>query len=276
MQPTDDPKDVDATLSQSARLVSEMDAMIVRARALVRDRDRALVKSTGLSEAGTLGGVLYAKPSHTVIWEREWASLVRSIASRDQRALQALYERVRSPVAMLIKRIAGDDEGAGELPVAVLRDVWQRAGGYNAVSDSTVVAWVMNLARAKGLTWRHGKDAGFTADAGFAIDTNSKSGWRDTAWEDVAPGISVNLLATDEDRHMVSMLVRLVPGGEYPGHTHSGVEQLHLLEGELWIDDRKLHPGDYNRCEPGTGDKWVWSETGCMCVLVTSTRDKLR
>jgi hypothetical protein len=54
------------------------------------------------------------------------------------------------------------------------------------------------------------------------------------------------------------------------------VEELHLLDGELWIDERKLHAGDYNRAEPGTGDKRVWSETGCMCVLVTSTKDKLR
>jgi anti-sigma factor ChrR (cupin superfamily) len=71
------------------------------------------------------------------------------------------------------------------------------------------------------------------------------------------------------------MLVRLAPGGEYPPHTHAGLEELHLLEGELWIDDRKLYPGNYNRAEPGTGDKRVWSETGCMCVLITSTRDIL-
>jgi hypothetical protein len=94
-------------------------------------------------------------------------------------------------------------------------------------------------------------------------------------WEDVAPGISVKILASDPDRHMVSMLVHLVPGGEYPPHTHAGVEELHLLEGELWIDERKLTAGDYNRAEPGTGDKRVWSETGCSCVLVTSTRDVL-
>jgi hypothetical protein len=53
------------------------------------------------------------------------------------------------------------------------------------------------------------------------------------------------------------------------------VEELHLLEGELWIDERKLYPGDYNRAEAGTGDKRVWSETGCTCVLITSTRDIL-
>ena len=100
--------------------------------------------------------------------------------------------------------------------------------------------------------------------------------WREPAWEEVAPGISCKLLATDKETHRVSMLVRLAPGVDYPPHTHAGVEELHLLDGELWIDDRKLVPGDYNRAEAGTGDKRVWSETGCTCVLITSTRDVLR
>ena len=100
--------------------------------------------------------------------------------------------------------------------------------------------------------------------------------WLEPEWEDVAPGISCKLLATDTEKHVISMLVRLAPGGEYPPHTHAGVEELHLLDGELWIEDRKLYPGDYNRAEPGTGDKRVWSETGCTCVLITSTLDILR
>jgi len=41
------------------------------------------------------------------------------------------------------------------------------------------------------------------------------------------------------------------------------------------IEDRKLYPGEYNRAEPGTGDQFVQSATGCMCVLLTSTRDVL-
>jgi anti-sigma factor ChrR (cupin superfamily) len=94
-------------------------------------------------------------------------------------------------------------------------------------------------------------------------------------WNEVAPGISCQLLATDSGRDIVSMLVRLAPGTDYPPHRHAGVEELHLLDGELWIEDRKLHPGDYNRAEPGTADKRVWSETGCTCVLITSTRDVL-
>ena len=100
--------------------------------------------------------------------------------------------------------------------------------------------------------------------------------WSEPEWEQVAPGIECKLLATDEERHRVSMLVRLAPGASYPGHTHAGVEELHLLDGELWIDDRQLFPGDYNYGAPGAGDERVWSETGCTCILITSTKDILR
>jgi anti-sigma factor ChrR (cupin superfamily) len=104
----------------------------------------------------------------------------------------------------------------------------------------------------------------------------STTDWSEPDWEAVAPGIECKLLATDEDRQRVSMLVRLAPGASYPPHTHSGVEELFLLDGELWIDERKLYPGDYNYGPPGAGDDLVWSETGCTCVLVTSTKDILR
>ncbi len=104
----------------------------------------------------------------------------------------------------------------------------------------------------------------------------SRRQWSEPAWEQVAPGIECKLLATDTERLRVSMLVRLAPGACYPAHTHAGVEELHLLDGELWIDERKLCPGDYNYGAPGTGDDRVWSETGCTCVLVTSTMDVLR
>jgi RNA polymerase sigma factor (sigma-70 family) len=94
-------------------------------------------------------------------------------------------------------------------------------------------------------------------------------------WERVGPGISCKLLAKDEINDRVSMLVRLSPAAEYPPHTHAGTEELHLLHGELWIEDRKLFPGDYNLAEPGSSDAIVRSDTGCTCVLITSTRDVL-
>src|SRR5215470_10094224 len=99
--------------------------------------------------------------------------------------------------------------------------------------------------------------------------------WSEPAWEQVAPGIECKILATDTERHRVSMLVRLAPGARYPPHTHAGVEELYLLDGELWIDGRRLVPGDYNYGAPGAGDESVRSDTGCTCVLITSTRDTL-
>ena len=94
-------------------------------------------------------------------------------------------------------------------------------------------------------------------------------------WEEPAPGISCLLLATDKEKDRVSMLVRLAPGAEYPPHRHAGLEELHLLHGELMIDDKKLYPGDYNRAEADTVDHRVWTETGCTCVLITSVLDVL-
>ncbi len=111
------------------------------------------------------------------------------------------------------------------------------------------------------------------ADAGLQL--SHPQSIDEPTWEDVAPGICCKILATDDRGRRVSMLVRLSPGADYPPHTHAGREELHLLDGELWIDDRKLQPGDYNRAEPGTADQRVWSETGCTCVLITSIDDRL-
>ena len=94
-------------------------------------------------------------------------------------------------------------------------------------------------------------------------------------WEEVAPGIQVKILARNAESDSVSMLVRLDPGTDYPGHKHAGIEELHLLHGILKVDDRTLYPGDFIHSEAGSLDHRVWSETGCTCFLMTSTKDTL-
>jgi quercetin dioxygenase-like cupin family protein len=94
-------------------------------------------------------------------------------------------------------------------------------------------------------------------------------------WEEAAPGIHVKILAKNTDNDSVSMLVRLDPGTDYPGHRHAGVEELHLLHGVLKVDDRTLYPGDFIHSEADSVDHRVWSETGCTCFLMTSTEDVL-
>ena len=94
-------------------------------------------------------------------------------------------------------------------------------------------------------------------------------------WEDAAPGIHVKILARNAENDSVSMLVRLDPGTDYPGHRHAGIEELHLLHGILKVDDRTLYPCDFIHSEAGSVHHRVWSETGCTCFLVTSTEDDL-
>ncbi|HEX5461668.1 MAG TPA: cupin domain-containing protein [Steroidobacteraceae bacterium] len=134
------------------------------------------------------------------------------------------------------------------------------------------IAWPTDILRPADSLWEGLQER----IGGQAIDESVPQevpAWREPDWEDVAPGISCKLLATDTEGDRVSMLVRLAPGTAYPPHRHAGVEELFLLDGELWIDDRKLYPGDYNRGEAGMSDDRVWSETGCTCVLITSPSD---
>jgi hypothetical protein len=94
-------------------------------------------------------------------------------------------------------------------------------------------------------------------------------------WQAAAVGILCKLLAVDAAARRVTLLVRLAAGTDYPPHRHAGVEELHLLHGELMIDDRKIYAGDYVRAGAGTVDHRIWSETGCTCLLMTSTDDAI-
>jgi quercetin dioxygenase-like cupin family protein len=94
-------------------------------------------------------------------------------------------------------------------------------------------------------------------------------------WEEVTAGIHIKILSRNIENDTVNMLVRLAPGTDYPGHTHAGIEELHLLQGVLKVDDRTLYPGDFLHNEAGSVDHRVWSLTGCTCLLMTSTKDIL-
>jgi anti-sigma factor ChrR (cupin superfamily) len=136
------------------------------------------------------------------------------------------------------------------------------------------VAWPTDVLRPSNSLWDRLVER--IADTEREPMPTPQRQWSEPEWEEAAPGIWCKLLASDAEQDRVTMLVRLAPGVAYPPHTHAGLEELHLLQGELWIDDRKLYPGDYNRGAPGASDSRVWSETGCTCVLITSPSDVLR
>jgi anti-sigma factor ChrR (cupin superfamily) len=177
--------------------------------------------------------------------------------------------------AYVMQALSPDEAAAVEAHIASCSQCRHELETLRPVAD-TFVFWPSDVLRpSTSLKERLARRIAVEAGENVVMPAAQARQWNEPAWEEVAPGILCKLMATDAKEHRVSMLVRLLPGVEYPPHTHAGLEELFLLDGELWIDGRKLYPGDYNRAEAGSADKRVWSETGCTCVLITSTQDTL-
>jgi RNA polymerase sigma-70 factor (ECF subfamily) len=101
------------------------------------------------TQTTTLGDVLYAK-SKPAVSEEYWVTLVQSIAAGDQMALHALYEMAHRIVFTLMVRLTCSQETAEELTIDVFHDIWRRAARYEA-ENGTVLAWIMNQARSRGI-----------------------------------------------------------------------------------------------------------------------------
>lgn len=107
-------------------------------------------EGAGSESPATLGDVLYARKSGTLVAEQDWVTLVRSMAAGDPLALHALYERAHRLVYTLAVRITGSRETAEEVTLDVFHDLWRRAGSYDA-GNGTVLAWIMNQARSRAI-----------------------------------------------------------------------------------------------------------------------------
>jgi hypothetical protein len=182
-------------------------------------------------------------------------------------------DQVELVSAYVLKALPLSEAQAVEAHIATCAECEQELKGLEPVISS-FSAWPIDVLRPSTSIWNRLLER-IDSAASRKPQPATQRAWLDPDWEQVAPGISCKLLATDTEHDRVTMLVRLAPSVEYPPHTHAGAEELHLLQGELWIDDRKLYAGDYYRAEPGSKDKRVWSETGCTCLLITSPSDVL-
>lgn len=106
------------------------------------------------------------------------ADLVSAMASGDSGApLKAFYARFASTVLALLTKMLGSRAEAEEVLQDVFVELWRRAPEYDS-SRGSVVAWVMTLARCRGLdalrarTRRHGNQHAefFSAKHAFGTD----------------------------------------------------------------------------------------------------------
>lgn len=191
-----------------------------------------------------------------------------------QSSIKAECERFEEVCLYAVQALADGEIAGVEAHLAECDRCREGLDELRPMLDS-FVAWPRNVLRPSKPLWDRVAER-IAADTGERPAVPGGREWREPEWKEVAPGIFTKLLSTDHENHRVSMLVHLEPGIAYPPHTHAGVEELHLLDGVLIVDDMTLRPGDYIYGKPGSSDALVWSETGCTCVLITSTRDVLR
>jgi len=82
----------------------------------------------------------------------------------------------------------------------------------------------------------------------------------------VAAGVFVKDIAVTDGWEM--QIVRFEPGTRFPVHTHEHPEFVFILEGELVQGGRRMGPGWASVASAGSIDEDVYSETGCVFVLV--------
>lgn len=89
------------------------------------------------------------------------------------------------------------------------------------------------------------------------------------AWSPYCPNVSVKPLAFDGEHRMTTVLLRMAPGSKLPPHDHSGPEQCFVMEGEVRMEGLTLRAGDYVRESTGSRHGDVYSETGCLLLVIS-------
>ena len=89
------------------------------------------------------------------------------------------------------------------------------------------------------------------------------------------PGVFSKVLFNDPKRPYTTQLVRMEPGTTYPSHRHTEVEELYMLEGDLWVEGLKMGPGDYCRGEPDSIHGQVRTDSGALFLVLSSPRDEI-
>jgi putative transcriptional regulator len=91
----------------------------------------------------------------------------------------------------------------------------------------------------------------------------------DGDWQPIAEGISAKVLSVDRASGVVMSMVRMAAGTKLPEHTHHGIEQFLVLEGDCIVNGDVLGRGDYHRAEPGTVHQLTYTENGTLLLLLT-------
>jgi anti-sigma factor ChrR (cupin superfamily) len=119
--------------------------------------------------------------------------------------------------------------------------------------------------------WKGWKETTGVGADGFRFVGGSQTRFEPTGFE----GVEARRLFVDPDNGRVTMMVRMRAGSSYPAHVHAGEEECYVVSGDLCVGDLKMVAGDYQRAAAGSRHGVQSTETGCVLLLTSSTRDEL-
>ena len=89
------------------------------------------------------------------------------------------------------------------------------------------------------------------------------------------PGIRSKVLAIDNARGLVTMLVQADPGAIYPPHHHSGPEECYVIRGSVIIDGRVHRAGDFHHADADSDHGPLVTHEGTEVLIVGAIADYL-
>ncbi len=139
---------------------------------------------------------------------------------------------------------------AGELQLgeALLRprDFHLQAAGAGAIEVASTIGARWYLREAPG-----------TPQATLTVHDS------DAGWDDFAPGIKRRVMWASADGE-AALLYHALPGAAVPRHGHGHDEECLMLEGDIFLDDVLLRPGEYQLAPAGSVHGGVSTDTGLV------------
>ena len=98
----------------------------------------------------------------------------------------------------------------------------------------------------------------------------------DATWIDTGlRGIRARVLAVDQVRSLVTLVVRAEPGAIYPSHKHHGPEECFVIRGSVVIDGRVLRTGDFHHADEDSEHGEITTTEGAEVLIVGAVDDYL-
>lgn len=92
-------------------------------------------------------------------------------------------------------------------------------------------------------------------------------------WFNVTPLIEKKILYFDDQTQRETSLWRLQPGAEFPAHSHAGVEECTVLEGDLTLGSHLLRKGDFHLAATGSEHPPASSRLGALLLICAPEED---